>query len=232
MNQSASVEPVNALSWRHATQNTAFRLRLVWGHLVLISLILILPHFFDFIENREGYVLYDPFLNLLSPRDLSLPVFICIWGTTGLLLYRSVSNPTIYINAIYSFSLLIILRIITISLIPLDPPIGLIPLVDPLSNLAYGRAEYITKDLFFSGHTSSQFMIFMCLTKKNDRRIAFLSTILVGLMVLIQHVHYTIDVVAAPLFTFVCVWLAKEVNQKIIFNTSKASLLSKGRIRA
>lgn len=181
------------------------------GHVLLVSVVLILPHFFDFIEQREGVLLVDPLLNLITARDLSLPIFICIWGTTALLLYRCASDPRIYITAIYGFTIVLFARIMTISLLPLNPPEGLIPLIDPISNLAYGRAEYITKDLFFSGHTSSQFLIFLCLPNKRDKMIALLSTILVGSMVLIQHVHYSIDVFAAPIFTYGCYKLGGEL---------------------
>lgn len=210
------MEDVNCLSWRSATQNLNFRFRLIIGHLLLIALVLFLPHFFDFIESREGILLADPLIDLIPAKDLSFPIFISIWGITALLLYRCVHNPTIYITAIYGFSFIIIARIITIFLVPLDPPIGLIPLIDPISNLAYGRADYITKDLFFSGHTSSQFLFFLCLTKRSDKTLAMLSTILVGSMVLIQHVHYTIDVLAAPVFTYACFWIGNELSIKPI----------------
>ncbi len=201
-----------SVSWKQAMQTKAFRSRLISAHFFLVSVILILPHFFDFIEDREGILLIDPFLNLIPAVDLSLPVFVCIWGTTALLLYRCASDPSMYITAIYGFVIVIFARIITISLVPLDPPEGLIPLIDPISNLAYGRADYITKDLFFSGHTSSQFLTFLCLTNRKDKIIALISTILVGSMVLVQHVHYTIDVITAPFFTYGCYWLGRELS--------------------
>ena len=216
---SIKMENDNYLNWRLAAQNLNFRYRLIIGHLLLISLVLFLPHFFDFIESREGILLADPIIDLIPAKDLSLPIFISIWGITALLLYRCVHNPTIYITAIYGFSFIIIARIITIFLVPLDPPVGLIPLIDPISNIAYGSAEYITKDLFFSGHTSSQFLFFLCLTKRSDRMFALLSTVLVGAMVLIQHVHYTIDVLAAPVFTYACFWIGKELSVKAAFKT-------------
>lgn len=212
MNTLSTIDLEISVSWKQAMQSVVFRSRLVTAHVFLLGVILILPHFFDFIEQREGILLFDPILNLLPAKDLSLPVFVCIWGTTALLLYRCASNPRIYITAIYGFIIIILARILTISLVPLDPPDGLIPLIDPISNLAYGQADYITKDLFFSGHTSSQFLTFLCLTGRRDKTIALISTILVGSMVLIQHVHYTIDVLAAPIFTYGCYWLGREIS--------------------
>lgn len=212
MNTSSNIDLEIFVSWKQAMQTKAFRNRLIIAHVFLVGVILVLPHFFDFIEQREGILLFDPILNLIPAKDLSLPVFVCIWGTTALLLYRCASDPRIYITAIYGFVIVIFTRILTISLVPLDPPEGLIPLIDPISNLAYGRADYITKDLFFSGHTSSQFLTFLCLTNRKDKTIALISTVLVGSMVLMQHVHYTIDVIAAPVFTYGCYWLGREIS--------------------
>lgn len=200
------------ITWNQAMQSWAFKRRLLVGHFFLISVVMMLPYFFDIIELREGILLYDPVLNLIPAVDLSIPVFICIWSTIALLLFRCLSNPTLYITAVYGFVIVLFARILTISLVPLETPEGLIPLIDPISNLAYGRADYITKDLFFSGHTSSQFLIFLCFNDRRDKALALTSTILVGSMVLIQHVHYTIDVLAAPLFTYGCYNLGKRLS--------------------
>jgi len=199
------------ITWKQAMQSWAFKSWLIAGHIMFIVLLLVLPHFFDHIELRDGTDLYDPMLALLPSIDLSTPIFICIWGTAGLMLYRWFSDPVVMITALYGFILVLFTRMLTISLVPLEAPVGLIPLIDPISNMAYGKADFITKDLFFSGHTSTMFLAFLCFTNKTDKRIALLSTILVGSMVLMQHVHYSIDVLAAPLFTYGCFWLGKEI---------------------
>ncbi len=90
---------------------------------------------------------------------------------------------------------------ISISIVALNPPVGLIPLTDPLTGVFYGQA-IITKDLFFSGHITTVMLIFLCLEKKTDKIIAFFSIIAIAILLVIQHIHYTIDILAAPVITY------------------------------
>jgi hypothetical protein len=90
---------------------------------------------------------------------------------------------------------------LAISFVPLDPPAGLIVLTDPLTAVFYGRST-ITKDLFFSGHTSILFLAFLCLERKWDKILALTGTCIVACLLLVQHVHYTIDIIAAPIIIY------------------------------
>jgi hypothetical protein len=163
--------------------------------------------FFEYIEKREGVVLYDWVLNQILVYNVSLPVFIFIWGATFLAIIRSIKNPQTCLLMIWTYLLVCIARVIAIWLVPLNPPPNLIPLIDPLTNFFYGK-QYITKDLFFSGHTSSVFIIFLCLTKKTDKAFALISVICIAILLLVQRVHYTIDILAAPIVSYVCYRLA------------------------
>ena len=98
-----------------------------------------------------------------------------------------------FLTFTWAFIFLSIFRVLTILLVPLDPPGGLITLVDPLSNFFYG-AKFVTKDLFFSGHTSTVFLLFLTIPGKTDKKLALIATFIVGLLLLVQHVHYTLDV--------------------------------------
>ena len=127
-----------------------------------------------------------------------------------LLVIRCVQQPKILLLFLWGFILLSISRFISISLLPLQPPNGLIELKDPLSNLFYGT-KFITKDLFYSGHTATQYLMFLCLQKKWDKIVTLASTLAIGIMVLIQHVHYTVDVVFALPITYMVFILTKKI---------------------
>lgn len=121
------------------------------------------------------------------------------------------SAPCYFLKAMYLVIAITLSRIITIYLVPLDPPPGLIVLKDPLTSITYGGLYlFISKDLFFSGHTANLFMFYLRLQKKRDKQFALFATIAVGSLLLVQHVHYTVDVIVAFIFTYGLAVLAKR----------------------
>lgn len=200
-------------NWQESLKIKKFKLLLFLGIVFLIITLIAFPIFFNFIEQRQGIQLNDIVLNYLPALNLSLPIFIIIWGTSFLLIIEAIKNPKIFLGFLWSFIFLSLTRIVSISLVPLDAPKNLIPLIDPLSNTFYG-GKFLTKDLFYSGHTATQFLIFFHFEKNWQKNLALLASILIGIMVLIQHVHYTIDVV----FAFIFVPIIYFFTKKLILN--------------
>ena len=181
--------------------------------LLFAAILFLLPPFFSIIEARQGIVLNDWLLQQIPSMDFSILIFILVWSTSLLVLTRCIQQPAIFLMTLYFLILITLSRIITISIIPLDPPNGLIVLKDPITSLTYGGSSvFITKDLFFSGHTSNLFMFYLCLQKKNDKLFALFTSLLVGLLVLVQHVHYSIDVIGAIIFTYLLVKYSKHLG--------------------
>ena len=113
---------------------------------------------------------------------------------------------------------MVIVRIIAMYLVPLDPPAKMISLIDPFVEY-FGTGQTLTKDLFFSGHTATLFILFIVSEKGFYKTLFLVSTLLVAFSVLLQHVHYTIDVFAALFFTYSSYLLLLKLK-KIIFNTA------------
>jgi membrane-associated phospholipid phosphatase len=200
--------------WQAAWQLPGFRQRLVLGIALVVSLLSVFPYFFQQIEHRHGVLLNDRLLASLPPHNVSIPLFILIWSLSTLAAIRAVQNPRILVVFLWCFLFLSIFRTITILVVPLDPPVGLIGLADPLSNFFYGHDRFITKDLFFSGHTSSMFLLYFCLTNRRDRQVALIVTFLVAFLLLVQHVHYTLDIIGGFLFGWLSWLLGSRIGGK------------------
>jgi hypothetical protein len=201
-----------SLAWKQAWSNKRFRTLTVGASVLLLVILICLPLFFHHIEQRHGTVLQDRLLELIPPTDVSIPTFVIIWSMTLFMWLRCIQDPSIFIVFLVCFILLMLSRMISISLVPLDPPPGLIPLKDPLSNIFYGGTNvFVSRDLFYSGHTSIQLMMFFSFRKKLDKLLALVSTFAIASFVLIQHVHYTIDVAAAFVFSYLIYLLGKRI---------------------
>ncbi len=188
-------------NWKEALNSPLKRSVLISGSILIAAIICVLPVFFNKIEKRHGIVLHDWVLAALPGHNFSIAIFSIIWLMGLLMMYRAIQKPSLFMIYIWAFIFITIARIITITLIPLDPPIGLIQLTDPVNEIFYGH-EIIVKDLFFSGHTASLMLILLCLEKKTDKLLAFFALIILMTLLLIQHIHYTIDVLAAPLVVY------------------------------
>ncbi|HTS43993.1 MAG TPA: phosphatase PAP2-related protein [Puia sp.] len=187
--------------WQFAWQSTVFKRSFIAGSILLITLLSFFPFFFQLIERRNGIVLNDWLLNRIPARDVSSFIFIILGAAVITIIVRGVQNPDLLIQLIWASVLIYLLRTITLTLVALNPPVNLIPLDDTLSNLFYGKIS-VTKDLFFSGHTASIFLLSLLLRKKTDKLIALIATVVMIILLLIQHVHYTIDILGAIFFSY------------------------------
>jgi PAP2 superfamily C-terminal len=203
---------LSRLNWPSAWKISSFRWKFWIGAVLFAAILAGLPPFFKYIETREGYFFNDYFLEWIPPKNVSVAVFFLIWSCCILILFRVIRDPMILLVTLWAYNGVTLLRMACISLISLNPPAGLIPLADPITNQFYGK-NYITHDLFFSGHTTTVFLIFLCLKKKGDRLYALISSIILGLLLLVQHVHYTVDVLAAPVFTFIVYRMAVQFTR-------------------
>ncbi|MBP6358814.1 MAG: hypothetical protein RIR44_800 [Bacteroidota bacterium] len=201
------------ISWSKAWQERRFRNKTIIALLLVAIILTLLPAFFAFIEKREGMVLQDYVLDAIPAIDVSIPTFVIIWSTVLLVFFRIYQNPRLFLVIAYGFILMCLARVLTISMLPLNPPAGLIVLKDPIANIAYGgNGIFITKDLFYSGHTGNMFLFFLCLERKWDKIFALTASFLVGILVMIQHIHYSIDVIAAFIFTYFIYLGAKKLS--------------------
>lgn len=203
------------MNWKEFLTNR--RTELIITVLFLAVILFIFSNFLAFVEGRQGVVLADPVLKLFNPIDLTWLTFGLIYISLIVAIFSFASKPEILLLALQSYLLLVIFRIMVMYSVPLDAPEGLILLNDPFVQF-FGSGEVLTKDLFFSGHTATLFLLFLVSEKKYLKIIFLISTVLVGIAVLLQHVHYTVDVLAAPFFAYSSYRIVKIINERITFS--------------
>ena len=196
-----------SLTWRAAWRHPAFQTRLGTVLALLLGLVALLPRYFAWVQARPGRHLPDPLLAALPAHDVSALTFTIIYLGIGLGLVTLLPRPTRLLRALGAYLLLHLLRCATLWLLPLEPPTGLVLLRDPLvDQLIYAAPAPITKDLFFSGHTATLLLLALAVPAGWRRTALLAGTVAIGTLVLIQHAHYTYDVLAAPLFTALAWW--------------------------
>ena len=167
----------------------------------LILVLALLASFLKHVESRAGVVLPDPVLSLVAPVDLTWLTFALIYlGLVAAIVVLS-RYPSTLLLALQAYMVMVLFRIAAMYLVPLDPPPTMIALVDPTVE-TFGTGATLTRDLFFSGHTSTLFLLFLVVPGRLWKAVFAVCAVAVGVAVLIQHVHYAIDVFAAPFFAF------------------------------
>jgi hypothetical protein len=199
-------------AWREALRDRRFLVEGVATLAALVAGLSSLARFLGWVEARPGVVLPDPVLALLRPRDLT-------WLTFGLIYVGIVAGvvllaprPRHLAAAVQAYVLMVAFRIAAMWLVPLEAPPGMLALQDPLVEHV-GTGQLLTKDLFFSGHTSTMFLLFLAVPGRAARALFLVCTVGVGACVLAQHVHYAVDVLVAPFFAYGSFRLVRRVRE-------------------
>ncbi len=205
-------------NWRETYKLKNFQYQLFLSVVILALILFLYTQFLSFVEERQGFSFNDPVLGLISPINLTWLIFVSIYLSlfTGIIIL--LRNPFKLLLAIQTYMVLILVRIIAMYSLPFNPPPDMIPLNDPFVQY-FGTGELLTKDLFFSGHTATLFLLYLVIDKKPFKQLFLLLTIIVAASVILQHVHYFVDVFAAPFFTFGCFIIVKKIREKINYSS-------------
>lgn len=195
-------------NWKVAWRNRFFRDQLLLSLIGFLLASVLMRLFLSYIETRNGISLPDPLLPLFAPTDLKWITFSCIYSAMILGFVALAIYPFSLLLAIRSIFVMILLRITFLFLLPLDPPPGCIPLVDPFIRMP-AIFPPTSRDLFFSWQTAVMALFGFCARWRDMRILFFSAAALVSILFLLQHVHYTIDLVAAPCFAYLAFGIAK-----------------------
>ncbi|MCR4334046.1 MAG: hypothetical protein NUV60_03505 [Patescibacteria group bacterium] len=164
---------------------------------------------FDYMARPTSNHVGDLFLDNLPIVDLNFIIiegafFSIVLGTLYVL-----SKPRSVLFTLKALSIFIIIRALFISLthvgfypIHLDPGVGFFADLYSYLNFQLG--------FFFSGHTGLPFLIALIFWGNRQARLVFISLSAVfGAAVLLAHIHYSIDVLAAPFMAYGIFTIAK-----------------------
>lgn len=195
----AILQPIQ-YQWKTAWQIALFRRLFLGGFIYLVCFIGFVPNYFAYVQQREGIVLPDPLLELIPPHEVSTYIFGILYPTLIAMCGIWIQYPRTFLQVLIGLLSVQTLRLISIWLIPLNPPTGCLVLADPLVNFFAYAHQPITKDLFFSGHVATMTICYLSTPKK--RRLILGAIILMIIMLLLmQHAHYSIDILGALLIT-------------------------------
>ncbi len=206
------------MTWKKYLSDKKSRYELVSTLVFLVPVLSFFPKFLSYVEARAGVVLPDPVLRMFNPIDLTWLTFALIYLSVIFALINFAPKPVTLVKALQCYALMVVFRTAAMYVTPFNPPESMLALNDPFVQF-FGSGEILTKDLFFSGHTATLFLLFLLAEKKWLKTIFLINTIIVGTAVLLQHVHYTIDVLAAPFFAYGSYRIITIINKKIKSNS-------------
>ncbi len=201
------------MNWSEFIKNKKLFVEFILSTILLVFLFRYMSNFLEFVENRQGVVLPDPLLKAIQPVDLTWIIFTLIYISLIITIILLVKYPQKLLFAIQTYSLMLVFRIIAMFLLPLNPPARMILLNDPFIQF-FRSGKILTKDLFFSGHTATLFFFFLIADNKPFKYMLLAFTIIVAAALLLQHVHYSVDVFAAPFFSYSAYRLIKIKNNR------------------
>lgn len=154
----------------------------------------------NYADKKGVYSVGDLILDNLPSLNL---YFLFVYGALAVIIFffaYSIFFKTEKLHIIISqFSFLILIRDFFLILTHLKIPVDYIPYASSGFNFFI-----FTNDLFFSGHTAVPFLAFLLFKDSKIKWIFLALTIMMGATVLLMHVHYSIDVFAAPFITYGC----------------------------
>lgn len=201
------------VTWKSFLKNKKNLSEFVITAVIVTAVIIAFSHFLHFVEQRDGVVLNDPLLNAFNPIDLTWLTFVLIYLSLIIFVVTTFNKPDKLLIAFQAYGLMLIFRTIAMYLTPFEAPETILLLNDPFVQF-FAKGDILTKDLFFSGHTGTLSLVFLLAENKTLKTIFLILTLFVGTAVLVQHVHYSVDVFVAPFVAYGAYRIIKKLHTR------------------
>ena len=144
-----------------------------------------------YVDHVQGQAVGDLLLDNIPIYDLN---FIFFWAVlifwVGNIIYRLIF-PKEFPFILVSLSLFVLVRCFFISLTHIGPPETLLVVPEELSYYSFNA------DMFFSGHVGAPFFYALLTSVKSVKWIAIAYSMIMVIIVLMSHGHYSIDIFAS-----------------------------------
>jgi|JI10StandDraft_1071094.scaffolds.fasta_scaffold33973_5 membrane-associated phospholipid phosphatase len=198
--------------WLTFAESKARRIEFLFSATLITTIMFCLLFYLRYNETRAGVVLQDPLIAMIPPADLSNLTFVLIYSGIVSTVIMLLTHPMRLTIGFQIYAVYAALRLLGMWLVPLEPPAGFIPLVDPLMAWAH-TGQQLNKDLFFSGHTATMFICYLILPPGWGRPIFLVGVVVMGVCLIVQRVHYSVDVLSAPFYCYGAMGLVMRVRR-------------------
>ncbi|HAS80960.1 MAG: hypothetical protein UR25_C0003G0123 [Candidatus Nomurabacteria bacterium GW2011_GWE1_32_28] len=211
--------------WKYSIQNKEFiKSLIITFSFLIISLII------NFIAGT--YATKEASLPVTDIVLSNIPVFdvdgIFIYGTLIFWILSAlifIYNPQKILFSLKAVALFVIIRSIFVSLTHLGP----FPSQIIIENIGFFNKIIFGGDLFFSGHTGLPFLLALIFWQEKKLRYFFItSSVIFGTIVLMGHLHYSIDVLGAFFITYTIFHIAEIIFKKdrLLFHSESQNIIT------
>ena len=177
--------------WREILSSNKKIALFVVGIAALSSSFIINNQVSTYVDHVQGQAVGDLILDNIPIYDLN---FIFFWAVlifwAGNIIYRLIF-PKEFPFILVSLSLFVLIRCFFIALTHIGPPETLLVVPEELSYYSFNA------DMFFSGHVGAPFFYALLTSVKRVKWIAIIYSIIMVVIVLMSHGHYSIDIFAS-----------------------------------
>ena len=156
---------------------------------------------------------------------------VFVWGSVALLLFsifvcvKHINSAPFLMKSVATFTLI---RSVFVSLTHISP----FPTHAVITSVFFNREAFYGifsgNDLFFSGHTGLPFLLALIFWENKTLRTIFLGfSVMFAIVVLLGHLHYSIDVLSAFFITYSIFHICQVLYKKDwkLFNKKKDEVL-------
>lgn len=177
---------------------------LVSGGLIFLFAVLVQTLADSYVEKVRGVAVGDLLLDRLPTLDLDFFIVEGALILTLLVIILLGVKPRYLVFSIKAIALFVIVRSVSITLTHLGQDPNQLQL--DTDSIGYGLYNVLfnsKNDFFFSGHTGMPFLMALIFWHEKFWRYLFIIfTVVLAASVLFAHIHYSIDVFAAPFIVY------------------------------